>query len=451
MFVLLSSLRRSPYRILLWLLVAMGIVVLWGRLVPQRNFFFRDTHEHAPSSGAPRSYGEALLRANQNLEGAKTLAATRSNEWLIDEKLATNYITRARLTGSFDDYAAARAALVQAFKFAEPNTGPHRTLAALEFSMHRLAATETALEAIDHYVNEPDEGLHTEAAAIRGDIAFYQGHYAEALQRYQAIGRIRGDQGVAFRVAVYQGKTGAVDDAIKGVEAMANAPLLPSAQMLANMALQRGGLELQRGNWDAATAQFVHADTIFPGYWLAQAHRAQMLALMGNRAAAIRIDEAIAKRGDFPEVTDALAGLYRAGGNAALSKIWADRAGETWGRRMAQFPEAAAGHATEHELAFGDPKRALTLAQIDFAARPYAGSAIRLGWALLANNRPADALRLMTLVLNSSWVSADQHLVAAQAYTLLGRSDEADAEQQKALAINPRATDPASALIWFGH
>ncbi|CAN5279380.1 hypothetical protein BH09PSE3_BH09PSE3_07500 [soil metagenome] len=440
---------RSPYRILVWLLIALAVVYAAGRLF-QNGVTFAPK-EHAPSSGAPRSYGEALLRANQNLDGAKTLAATRSNEWLIDEKLATNYFTRARLTGSFDDYAAARAALIRAFEVAAPNTGPHRTLASFEFTMHRLAATEAALDAIDKYRLEPDEGLKSEAAAIRGDIAFYRGRYAEALKRYQAVGAASGGQGIAFRMAVYQSKTGAVDDAIAGISAMAAEPKLPTAQMLSNLASVRGGMELQRGKWDAATAYFIRADTVFSGYWLAQAQRAQMLALAGNRAAAIRIDEAIARRGEYPEVMDALASLYRANGDAVRSKLWADRAGAVWARRMAQFPEAAAGHATEHELAFGNPAQALKLAQIDFASRPYAASAIALGWAWLANNRPAEALKVILPVLNSEWVSADQHLVAAQAYTMMGQSDGADAEQQKALAINPRATDPATALIWFGH
>ena len=41
----------------------------------------------------------------------------------------------------------------------------------------------------------------------------------------------------------------------------------------------------------------------------------------------------------------------------------------------------------EHELAFGEPRRALDLALKDHAARPYAGTQIALGWAWLANNR----------------------------------------------------------------
>jgi hypothetical protein len=34
---------------------------------------------------------------------------------------------------------------------------------------------------------------------------------------------------------------------------------------------------------------------------------------------------------------------------------------------------------------------------------------------------------------------------------MLGNSDRSDAARDAALAINPRAFDPAASLIWFGH
>src|SRR6185312_13723885 len=178
---------------------------------------------------------------------------------------------------------------------------------------------------------------------------------------------------------------------------------------------------------------------------------AQMLALAGKRREAIARLEAIAAANPAPEVMDELAALYRSQGDYPRSRLWSDRAGAVWETRLRQIPEAAWGHAVEHYLAFGEPARALDLAQRDYAARPYGTSAIALAWALIANNRPAEALRTIQAVLASPWVSADQHIVAAQAHALLGQSDAADAEQQQALAINPHSLDADSALIWFGH
>ena len=176
-----------------------------------------------------------------------------------------------------------------------------------------------------------------------------------------------------------------------------------------------------------------------------------MLALRGQQREAIRAFETLTAHSDDPMLCDALASLYRAGGDYVRAKLWADRAGAGWAERLKLIPEAALGHAVEHELAFGSPARALDLARRDFALRPHGATAIALGWALIAKNRPADALKLIDAVNGSSWRSADQYLVAARAYALLGRGDAAQAAQDQALAINPRALDPNATLLWYGH
>jgi tetratricopeptide (TPR) repeat protein len=406
------------------------------------------TAHHRPSHGAPLDYAQALAHADETLAGGQDLARTRADEWLVQEKIANAYMRRARLTGSFDDYAAAQAALDVGFAHAPRGSGPQMTQAVLAFSLHRLARTAQAIDVVDHYAMPADFEIAEEANALRGDVAFYSGRYAEALARYR--GRKPSDES-SFRMAVYQAKTGQIDQARATLDAMERGMRLPTAQVMANLDLQRGGLELQRGRWDAAAKDFARADAIFPGYWLTEAHRAQMRALAGDRAGAIAAFEAIAARIQSPEVMDALASLYRAEGDGARSAQWAERAGAEWERRLQLLPEAAYGHAVEHYLAFGDPKRALDLALKDAAARPYGTAQIALGWAWLANNRPAEALAALKPLQGSPWVSAEQHLVAAQAHALLGDSDAADAEQQKALALNPRALDRAGALIWFGH
>ena len=401
-----------------------------------------------PTSGAARNYPDALRRIDESLAGSRERARTRGGEWLIQEKLAYDLIVRARLTGSFDDYAEAQQALDRGFATAPAVGGPNLTQAVLAFGMHQLGKSEAALAEIGRYAVAPEAESVEEIAAMSGDIAFYRGDYAGALRRYHAAAA--GD-GSGFRLTVYKSKTGQADAALAAITASERHALLPTAHYLANLALQRGTIELQRGNWDIAATEFARADRLFPGSWLIEAHVAQMLALLGKRAEAINRLTAIATRSGAPDVMDLLAGLYRAQGDFPRSKLWADQAGAIWKKRLGQFPEAAYGHAVEHELAFGDAKLALDLARRDYAARPYAVSSIGLAWALVANNRAAEALAALAPVLASPWVSAEQHVVAAQAHVMLGQSDAADAEQQKALTINPRALDRDAALIWFGH
>ena len=130
---------------------------------------------------------------------------------------------------------------------------------------------------------------------------------------------------------------------------------------------------------------------------------------------------------------------------------WAAKADALWRKRLALIPEAAYGHALDHELAFGDPRRALALAQRNYAARPYAEAATGLAWAYMANHRPADAVRAVEPVLGSGWTAAEPHIVAAEAYALLGRSEEADAERRRALEINPHSFDRNPGMVWLEH
>ncbi len=428
-------------------LVALGIAA--ALIAAVAAWLFQPAHVPAarvirPSSGAPLSWPAALTRVDLAVANARERAASRGGEWLIEEQLATALIARGRLTGSFDDYAEAQRALDRAFATAPKGAGPHMTQAALDLTLHRLDGVAAMLDAVDHYAVPAEVEDRNEVTAMRGDVLFYRGRYDAALPLYR-------EAASPFRLAVFAMKTGQPEQALAALRQAEQGARWPTAQALSNLALQRGQVALQRGDRMTAAAEFTRADRLFPGSWLIAAHRAQMLALAGQRDAPIARFEAIARRTPDPMVMDALASLYRARGDYARSRSWAVRAGQGWDARLRQFPEAAYGHAVEHELAFGDPRRALFLARRDFAARPYGATAIALGWARLANNQPAEALRTIQPVLASRWVSADQHLVASQALALLGRGEAADAERARALAINPRAADGDSALIWFGH
>jgi len=143
---------------------------------------------------------------------------------------------------------------------------------------------------------------------------------------------------------------------------------------------------------------------------------------------------------------DAVAGVYRAMGDRANSEAWAAKAGAQWERRLAAIPEAAWGHAIDHYLTFGNPARALELARLNAAQRPFGEPLTQLAAAQLANGQPDAALKTIQPVLASKWKSAQSYLVAADAWSMLGRKDDADAARKQALAINPRATDRNAAL-----
>jgi tetratricopeptide (TPR) repeat protein len=381
-------------------------------------------------TGLPASYDEALARIDVDLAHARAQAEAHPDEWLRHELLARRLYSRARLTGSFDDYAAAEAALRQAFAVAPPRIGPHMTQAVFDFTMHRLAGSERQLDRVAGYAVTPDVPELAEIVAMRGDIAFYRGDYDTALEAYQVAQRLA--PGTAdFRLAVHHMKAGRFAEAEDYFNRAGRALSNPTPQQLGNLELQRGVLDLERGRRDAALAHFRRADRIFPGYWLIQEHIAEVTALNGDLAGAERLYRDIVRRTGHPEFMDALAGVKRKQGDAAAAAEWSARAAAVWRQRLRQFPEAAYGHALDHCVAAGNWRCALSLAERNHRARPYGDAKIALAQALLHNGRRAEAKTMIEAVLASPWRTADLHSVAAEIYAAAG---DARAKAQLAAA-----------------
>jgi Tfp pilus assembly protein PilF len=100
-------------------------------------------------------------------------------------------------------------------------------------------------------------------------------------------------------------------------------------------------------------------------------------------------------------------------------------------------------------LAFGDPVRALEAAQHNYALRPYGDAVTALAAAYLANHRAPEAMAVLKPLFAAGWVSAEPHIIASEAYALLGQGAQADSERQAALAINPRSLDRNPGMTWL--
>jgi tetratricopeptide (TPR) repeat protein len=359
-------------------------------------------------------------------------------------------LRRARLTGSFDDLAAADAAVTQGLADAPPGAGPLLTGAIAAMAVHRLAPVDALLQQFNAAAVPNDIGDRAEAAALRGDLAFYSGRYDDAAAAYTRSKALENGGGAAVREAVLlrsRGDLAAADAALR----RALGPN-PGRQGHATILLQRGGIALAAGRWADAAALFAQADTVFHGWWLVAAHRAQMLAVKDDLAGADRAYRAIIGRTAQadPVVMDALAALCFERGDLAEGRVWAAQAGAIWDQRLLLLPEASYAHAAEHELAVGDPVKALDLARKNVAARPYGDAQLLLATAQLANGDATAAAATIEALNASGWRTAAQYVVLADALALLDRGAESDAARATAQAINPHALDAATSLLWFG-
>lgn len=390
------------------------------------------------TSGTPADHAAAIRRIDVYLGQARARAAAAPDEWPMHERVAQLLLDRARLTGSYDEYQAAEAALDRAFAVAMPGSGPHATRAVLDFTMHRLAAANGQLALIEDYAVPPTAPERAELTAMRGDILFYSGDYAGALQAYDAADAIV--SGAAeFRRAIYHSRTGQPDQAEIHFDRAERGDRLASRQSRGYYELQRGILDLDRGRLAQALDHFRRADALFPGYWLIEEHIAEVTALAGDPAGAAARYRAIVARTGRPEFMDALAELEAGAGNARAANAWRERAGAAWRARLLRFPEATYAHALDHCIGKGDWACALALAQRNHNARPHGDAKIALAEALLRSGHGTEASIVIESVLSSPWRTARLHAVAARVYDALGRRDAADAQRRLALQFNPRA------------
>jgi tetratricopeptide (TPR) repeat protein len=383
------------------------------------------------TDGLPRSYAEAMARATVGVANASAAAASAPDQWLMQEILASEYLAKAQLSGSYDDYAGAQRALDQAFRVAVAGSGPHLVRASLDFTMHRLAGAEQQLDAIDRYAVPPDRGERAEIAAMRGDIAFYRGQYGQALAHYDQADALVPDA-ASFRRAIHAARTGNPDRALAYFDQAESAYRSPSPQTRAYFELQRGIVELDRGELDDAMEYFRSADRLFPGRWLIEEHIAEVLTLQGKITEAETLYRTIIRRTGHPEFIDALAGIAAARGDAATAARLHAQSSAIWARRLKQFPEATYGHAVDHCFARKDWPCALQLAQKNHQARPFGEAKIALARALLGSGHISQARAMIETVLASSWRTTDLHRAAAEIFAASGMA--AKAQEQARLA-----------------
>ena len=423
-----------------WIIAAVVIGALWAtdRLRNVDTLPEQIAWEDSPFSGSgpPRTYSEAMARSKLAVANAGAAAKAKPGEWLMHEIHASELMARAQLSGSYNDYAAAGAALDAAFGVAVRGSGPHMMRAALDFSMHRLAGAEAQLAATDLYAVPPDPGDRAEITAIRGDIAFYRGDYDAAWALYdQADALVPGS--ALFRRAIFAARTGDVDGADAYFAEAERAYRSPTPQTRSYMALQRGILDLDRGRLDDAMAHFREADRLFPGRWLIEEHIAEVLNLQGKTAEAEKLYRAIVKRTGHPEFIDALAGIAQARGDKAEAAQLYARSSAIWEKRLKLFPEATYGHAIDHCTVRQDWPCALRLAEANHQARPFGEAKIKLAAALLANGRTEEARAMIEQVLASRWRTPDLHSTAADVYRAAGLTQKAAEQRKRAKALNP--------------
>jgi tetratricopeptide (TPR) repeat protein len=396
----------------------------------------------AASAPTDPALAATLARIDAEVRSLERIAAARSDDWLNLEQVASLYLRRAALSADYDDYGRAQDAIDRAFR-AGAGVGPYLVRAQLNYTLHRLDRVTPDLDAIERGVIVPPP-VRAAVAALRANVAFHSGRYAEARAAYERIAREDPSAENLAALAQYRWKTGDFDGADALLARAQREAATRAPEVRGWLCLVRGLLELDRGRWPDALSHYRDGLTHRPGYWLLEEHEAEILSLQGelDRARARYLD--LIERTHNPEFMDALADLESRRGDRASADRWIARARAVYDARLARFPEAVAGHAVEHFLAH-DPARAVAVAEANVRARPGGEAQVHLARAYLAVGRAREAQSVLDRVLATPWRTAELFAAAHETARALGRADDAQRHRRAALALDPHALDDSPA------
>ena len=377
------------------------------------------------------SYAAEAEKLNAGIEHGLTLIGKQPGDTLLPLQVVSLYQERARLTGGYDDYARAEALLT---RLPGASTQYCLTQARLHYTLHRIKAAGAALDAC------PTNADPAEVVALRADISLYTGRYREAEDGYRALVNGVGTSTSYVRLGLMKKWLGSPGEAAALIEAAEKRYHAGAPVMLAWLKLQRGLIALDRGRLDEALALYRLASDALDGWWLIDEHIAEVLHLTGKTQEARKLYEDIVARTGNPEFMDALAAIERDAGRADAAKKLTQQARAIYEKRLAAFPEAAAGHALDHFLQdAADAKMALTLAQQNFATRSYGESAIALAKAWMLNGKADRAVPLIEAQLTKGWDTAEAYWILAEALTQSGEKQKAEQAKAEALRRNPHS------------
>jgi predicted Zn-dependent protease len=315
---------------------------------------------------------------------------------------------RASLTGNLVQLSAVERAIERAVPLLTHPGDLYLLRANIAFKLHRLADVEAALLAI------PMASRCMEARLLRADLEFQYGHYREAEAGYvRAIEAERSWGGLA-RLAYFRGKMGDLEDADRLYREAEDDLTAKEMRSYAWLEVQRGFLAFSHGVYPAARSHYERADSAYPGYWLVDEYRAELLGAERRHAEAIELLQSLVAANDRPDLAQAIAELCEISERPDAARYWQARA-------LAGYLQSAQRGEVHyyHHLAdyYADVAQqgaaAVTWARADLQLRENFATQAALAWAHYRNGELDEARGWIDRALASG--ATDAHLFSRAA------------------------------------
>jgi tetratricopeptide (TPR) repeat protein len=421
----IQSLKRLPAQanaFALAALIALGLS-LAAALVA---LFSNDT-----TSSTTSAVDEAAMRS-QRVAFYEARAAVDPIDYVSLNRLAFEYLQRARETGDLDDYRRADYAATTSLSIlSHDNYTGLVALGAVRLAQHDFAA---ALDLGERAVAlKPGEAA---GYGVRGDAAMALGRYDEAERDFQRMVTIEPGLAAVSRLAglaFVRGDLLNAEDFWKQATRGDGSPM----ENVAWAEVQLGGLYFGHGNLEVAEKAYQRALKRYPDYVHALAGLASVRAAKGRLEEAAALFERAQTRQPLPQYVIALGETYEAMGrheDAAARYALVDAIDALYRAGGVSTDISIALYYADHDRRL---EEALALARGAYASAPGVYAADALAWALLKNGQPHEAKAKIDEALRLSTPEAMFHYHAGVIALALGDTTSARAELAKALDMNP--------------
>ena len=345
---------------------------------------------------AATDYDRERAALAQRIGELEAAAGDPAGDGAAVARLAVQRYRYATLSGDFAELRAAEAAVESALAAVGPAPDLVLLRAQLHAALHRLPRARQDLARLA-------DPADPRARALAADLDLQEGRYRAARRGYEEVLRRERSWDHLARLAFLAAKTG---DAAGAERLYAEAQEQLTAKEMrpyAWLELQRGVLDLERGDAAAALGRFERADRAYSGYWLIEEHLAEALHRLGRTDEAVARYRRVVARAPRPELLSALAGVLAPRDPAAAADLDAEAA-RRFEAQYTVYPEAAVGHLVEHRLRRGEADaRLLALAEANHRLRPGAEAKLLLARVHLALGQRAPARSLIDAVLATPW------------------------------------------------
>lgn len=346
---------------------------------------------------------------------------------------AASDLQKARETGLPEFAKKAERSLREAL---EVSPGDYSALLLLGHSLLSQHRFNEALETGRRLVNmrSADPMSH----GILGDAAVELGQYEVAAKEYQTMIELKPNFASYSRAAHIRELHGDFQGALQLMKMSVDSAGAGPRETLAWCLFQIGLLHFKTGNLQEAERHFGYSLEVFPDYYLACEHLAELRVYQGKYDEAIRMYEQVIAQNPEPEYYDTLASIYARKGDRASSRKFEKMCEKLYLESIRNGnAESYRGLARFYLSRDWKLKNALSFALKDAAVRPTVYAYDTLAWAYYKNGEYEKANEMIQKALRLGTKDATFYYHAGLISLARGQKPKGEEFLSKAREINP--------------